>query len=738
MSATQGVMPGPIAAGMYADESGEGEAFLHTLWRRRSLVIGCLILGILLATSAILILPARYSARAVMRVDTDDIDTSSVQSTLSSTRELELRRDHQIETQLQLLGSRPLMRRVVRDLALYDDPEFNPGGDVYRKRPGGPGGKAQQPIIPALVIENVTDRLLDAVRVSQDGQTTFLNIDVSSMSANKAARIANKIATTFVQTEIAEKKESNDRATKALERQVADLRQQLMSIEQGAASYKRQHRLDGSASDDNRAGQISQLADALAVAKGSRAEADVRSGGSNGTAPTLTSPLLTSLREQETQMRRHLAELTTSFGRGHPDVQKTEAQLGEVQQALAAESNRVQRELLRDTSAQRAREAELGRELRSAQARSLDDVITAVPLADMERNGDATRAVYIGLLGRLDARIRENELTRPDAMVAFVALPPTGANSPKVARIFVLGIAASLIFAIILVLVIEQLDSRLRTAAQVHRAAGLFTFGMLPELRRHKRQQLTQAGEIDRPYSAFTEEVRSVSNRIERLLPTNRGGVLLVSSPEPSDGKTTLSLALAAAAIATGRTAVLVDLDLRRPELAQRLGHAPDDVDLIAYLAGGVSLDAALHPCPGMPSLQALTAIRAAEDPGALLAARKIQPMLDALRARFDLIVINTPPVLAVHDAAAIAPLCDFVLLVISWGRTSRHKLAAVAAQFAAPSTAVVFNHVNAAQHQRATYADYISDRRRGPRLRSRRSLGTWALTHRRHDASAD
>lgn len=743
MSGTIGLLSGPHTPRLPADAGGEGEDFLRMLWRRRRLVLVCFLLGLAVAGVVILVVPPLYSARAVMRVDTDDIDTSSAQATLASTRELELRRDHQIETQLQLLSSRPLMRKVVQDLALYDDPEFNPGGDVYGKAAAPRAPTSKPAPIPPLVIEAVTDRLMSAARISQDGQTSFLNIDVSSSSATKAARLANKIASTFVETEVAEKKDSNQRAIQALDRQVSDLREQLIAIESGAASYKRAHQLDGTASDDNRAGQISQLAGALAIARGARAEAEVRAGQGGKGQADLTSPLLTSLREQETQTRQRLADLTTTFGRGHPDVQKAEAQLIEIQRSIAAESGRAEQELQGETSAQRAREAQLAHELQAAQSRSLSDVITAVPLADMERNGDATRAVYVGLLGRLDGLIRENELVRPDATVAFAALPPTSPSSPKVARTLVMSVAASVLLSMILVLLVEQLDTRLRTIAQVQRVTGLPTFGMVPQLRRRRREQLREAGAIDRPYSAFTEEVRSICSKIERLLPSGVGGVVLVSSPEPRDGKTTLSLALAAAAIAIDRSAIVVDLDVRRPELGRRLGQSPDAVDIVAYLHGDMPLEQVIASCPGMPALKSLSALEPAEDPGALLASRKLGILFDQLRARFDLIIVNTPPVLAVHDAAALAPLADVVLLVISWGRTSRQKLAAAAAQFGESVTGVIFNHVSLSEHHRTAYEDYVHDggdrssgRARPGRRRIGRILGSWALTNRHHDAS--
>jgi len=691
----------------------DGEDFLRILWRRRTLLLASILLGLTAALLIIEVVPARYSARAVMRVDTDDIDSASAQATLSSTRELELRRDHQIETQLQLLSSRPLMRQVVRQLALWDDPEFNPNGDIYGKAAAGRLTKTsavKRPPTPSpLLIEGVTDRLMRTVRVAQDGQTSFLNIDVSSTSAGKAARIANKIASTYVQSQVDEEKASNQRAIQALSRQVSDLRNQLIALERGAATYKRAHRLDGTPSDDNRAGEIGQLAGALAVARSARAEAEARASSRSGSGASLSSPLLTDLRDEETQARRHLAELTTMYGRGHPEVRKAEAQLSEIGRSMAAESERARQQLLSETAALRARETQLAREVEAARSRSLNDVITGVPLADMERNGDATRAVYVSLLGRLDGLMRENELVRPDATLAFQALPPTSPSAPKVSRILVVAVAASGLFGLILVLIVEQLDTKVRTPGQVERLTGLRTFGMLPQVLPRNRDRLTHAERIDQPYSAFTEEVRSICTKVSRLLPSGRGGIILVSSAEPGDGKTTVSLAMGAAAVATKRSAIVVDLDLRRPEVAPGGGAALEAGDLIDYLTGAVPLEQAIRSYPGMPALQLMSAVRPASDPGALVASQRLPALLEQLRARFDLVILNTPPVLAVHDAAAVSPLADVILLVVGWGRTSRHKLIAAVGQVEHAS-GVVFNHVPVRAHTRTSYEQYIHD----------------------------
>jgi len=685
------------------DGASAGTDFLRVLRRRYRGILATAVLVMGIAVIALLVIEPRYQATAIMRVDTDGLDVADDGSTPTSIRDLELRRTHQIETQLQLLNSRAVARQVVRDLALFDDPEFNPAAETpLPTKTDAAGNKTV--VVPPQLIEKVTDRLRAAVNVEQDGQTSFINVTATSANPAKAARIANKITSSYIAIQTTERRASQRRVAAALGQRVEELRQQLLATNMSIASYRRQHNIDPGPGNDANSAQMSRLGSELAAARAARAEAGARSGGSNA-GGQLMSGLLANLRTQESATSQRLAQLLTQYGHAHPDVQKADAELAQVRGAITAETSRLRQQFSNDVAAQGAREATLSGDLGSMRGQSLERGVLSVPLLDLERTATATQEVYLSLLSRLKQTLRQSDLVKADANVASPALLPTQPSFPRPAPILGAAIAATMILSLIWVLVAEATDNHVRSATQIHTLTGLPTFGFIPEISRRKRLSAPVAV-ISRPYSIFAESVRTMEGRLSRLLPRPSGNVIVVTSPLPNDGKTTVAIALAAAAVATFRSAIVIEFDLRRPGLDGLVDLEGDEKDLFDYLRGEATLDEIILPSVAAPGLKAIFVRKPAADPGAVLASPQIKDLLDALRKRFDQIVVITPPVLAVGDARSVARFADAVLLVLRWGSTTPELVQSTLAQFDGEVTGVVFNRVSYPKHARLAYGD--------------------------------
>ena len=694
------------------DEASAGTDFLRVLRRRYRGLIATMVLVLGIAVIALLVIEPRYQATAVMRVDTDDLDLSGDDAaTPTSIRDLEARRTHQIETQIQLLNSRSVARQVVRDLALFDDPEFNPNAGKTALPNSGQSGASKSAqagnkpvVVPPQLIEKVTDRLQAAVKVDQDGQTSFINVTATSASPAKAARIANKITASYIDIQITERRAAQRRVAEALSRRVEELRQQLLATNWSIASYRSKHNIDPGPGNDANSAQMSRLASELAAARAARADAGARSGGS-GANGQLMSGLLSDLRAQESTTNQRLAQLLSQYGRAHPDVQKADAELAQVRRGIAAETERLRQQLGNEVTAQQARESTLSGDLGSMRSQSLDRGMLSVPLLDLERNATATQAVYLSLLSRLKQTLRQSDLVKADATVASLALLPTQPSFPRPVPILGAALAATLILALIYVLVAEATDNHVRTATQIYALTGLPTFGLIPEVPQRKRIPADVAV-ISRPYSVFAEAIRTMEGKLSRLLPHPTGNVVVVTSPLPDDGKTTISIALAAAAVATFRSAIVVDFDLRRPGLDGLVDQDGDEKDLFAYLRGEATLDEIIVSSAASPGLKAIFVRNASADPGAVLASPQIKTLLDELRTRFDQVILITPPVLAVGDARSVARYADAVLLVLRWGKTTPELVQSTLMQFDGEVTGVVFNRVSYTKHARLAFGD--------------------------------
>ena len=702
---------GPVA------QQGGNLDFLRVLRRHQSRVIVTILVVMVIAAIALVLIEPRYQATAVMRVDVAEPTLPAEEETAASIRDAALRREHQIETQIQLLQSRPVARQVVRDLALHDDPEFNPDADPDKKtsrrrlvdrlafwtddRP-----PAKAPVDKALfpqLIERTTDRLLEALRVTQDGQSSFIDVTVTSRSPRKAAQIANKITSVYVKTQVAERQSAIRRRIQTLDERVTELRGQLVTTEQQIASYRRSHGLDGG---EAAAAQMGRAAAELAASRGQRAEAARRSASSG----QVMSPLLADLRSQQTAVARRLGELTTVYGNAHPDVRKARAELAELSESMGLEAERVRAQLASEASAQSSRESQLAGDLAALRSRALHDIVQGVPLADLERNAQATQTVYIALLGRLKGIARDEKNVKADATIASPALQPNQPSFPKRTQILGAAAAAAILLALIAVMLSEALDSQVRSAAQVWSVAALPTLGMIPDAKNRRSPVLPiHLRVIGQPYTAFAEAMRSVETRLGRVEPRRAGNVVLVTSPLPGEGKTSVSIGLAAAAAARGRRAIVVDFDLRRPSLTSLLDEPEATAkDLLDFIRGDADLGEIIFSSQSESPVHGIKAHHPAPDPGAAIASPRVELLFSMLRASYDFVVVNTPPVLAVSDAQELAHFADQSVLVIRWGHTTPDLLRAAVLQFGEPITGIVFNRVLYRQHASLRYGDGI------------------------------
>lgn len=658
----------------------------------------------------------RYDATTVMRVAVDDFRPDDSDSP-ASIREAEQLRTHQIETQIQLLGSRMVARQTVRDLALYNDPDFNPNADPTKRKAASAKALAQKTPSDGRssvatnaddgpspqLIERTTDRLLSAVKVAQDGQSDFINVTVSSGSPAKAAKIANKIAGNYIRLQVTERRAARTRAVKQLQELAQRSRSELLGDEMAIAAYRRDHRIDAGPGRDADVAQMARLASELAASGAGLAEARVRASG-GGSA---MSPLLADLRGQQSTISRRHAELSTLYGREHPDVKKATAELAEVDTAIKAESARIERQMSDEASAQGARANMLAGSLGAMRGQSLQRGIASVALADLERRAETTRALYLSLSQRLQRAEQARDSVRPDATVSSAALLPTQPSFPRAGQIAGVAVGASFILGMIAMLVAEALQDQVRNAGEVQRLVNLPTFGMVPEIQGHKHVQahLRVAKE---PFTLFAEAIRRSELKLRRYLASQNGKVIQITSPLPGDGKTTMAISLAAAAVASGRTAVMVDLDLRRPGLPDVFDGSLCEKDLVGYLEGRAELDEILVESPSLSGLKAVPVRAAAEDPGHTLNSPRMATLFSRLREDFDLVIINSPPILAVGDAELLAAFADATILILRWGHTTPELLQATTTAFDAPISGIIFNRVHFAKHARLSYGDAI------------------------------
>jgi polysaccharide biosynthesis transport protein len=278
------------------------------------------------------------------------------------------------------------------------------------------------------------------------------------------------------------------------------------------------------------------------------------------------------------------------------------------------------------------------------------------------------------------------------------ATAPTSPSSPKPAQNVLLGLVAGLIIGIGVAFLRDNLDDTLTTGEAVERVGGapvLATVPMVASWRKKADLVVISAGD---PTSEAAEAYRSLRTSLQFLRNDSAARIILITSPSPGDGKTVTVVNLGAVFAQAGARVVLVSCDLRRPGLSRFLALG-ENVDLSSVLTGQEPLDRALSPVPGVDGLWALGTREIVANPTELLGGDRMRSCVDDLASRFDIVLIDSPPVLPVADALILSGYADAVLLVVVAGSTRRDELRRAAeklAQASAPVVGAVLNKATA------------------------------------------
>ena len=676
-----------------ADAGGQyGGDLLRILKRRKMVILATVVIVTGLAALFAMLWPATYRATSSLIIATSAADPRlPVGSAPLASLD-----DRLIDSQVELLGDRPLLRKVAKDLELYDEKAF-----------GGPLAKNASPAATNAAIERAVDALRSRIGVHRVDRSAVIAVTAEAPSAELAAKIANKIAADHIVLQKREALGSKRSRIEALGPRVEAMRQQAIAADRDVATYRLRNNILGTIEGSDSA-EIGRLSGTLAEARSSRSAAEARAfGGTMSIGPSV-SPLLGDLQRQAAEVGKRVADLSTTYGSGYPELISAEAQLQDINRRIATETARAGEQLQAEAMVNRVREGQISSDLGSLRARSAGQRAASVRLYDLERTSAAANAQYVALLAEQKQLEGDSENAAVPAKVLGRAVAPSSASFPRRSEIVAVAFIGSLLLGLVLAVVVEQvMDNRVRTAEQVDRWLGIPTLGMVPKVSR-KSGALPHLSLTQRPRSVFSEGVRSLYLDLRQKLPAAGPHVVVVTSPLPGEGKTTIALSLATAAAVLWRSSVIVDFDLRRPGLLPNAGPRPEGPDLADYLRGTAELDEILMTDDGAPKISLIAMHGPDEDPAALLASPRVAILIEALRERFQFIVINAPPILAVRDAKTLASLADATLLVLRWNKTRTDAVRAAARAFGAPFMGAVINQIDFERHADAAFGDAV------------------------------
>jgi capsular exopolysaccharide synthesis family protein len=647
------------ATPLASDEIDLGKV-MGVIWRGKLVIALCGILAVFaggLYTFA-LTTPLFTAATTVVLESRQEqiVDIESVVSGLSGDQV-------DLNTEIQILRSRRLLGKLVDDLDLTQDPEFNatlrpdpgfsPGvvikfvRDTIKGQAGDNAPPTQQEIKDAAI-----DELLRIVTVTNIRQSYVFRIAAFSPNPVRATQITNRLAELYVADQIALKFEKTVEATKWLTDRVAELQIELEVIELELSSFSSNTDLISPEGLVALNRQLKNLRDR---------QSDLADEGQSAET------FLTAL--QQAQATDDLAQMAAA------------AENRDLNTLIAQDGGETAVRRSFDTILSEA-EAEVARlqTQRATVARSIEDITASiaaqtdelVALEQLNREVEASRLIYEFFLGRLKEMSVQQGLQQAESRVLSYAVQPRNASSPRVSLVLMLSLFCGVALGIAIVMLREKSKRIFRVAKDLEVVTGYAVLGQIPTVPSRNRGKVLQYLR-DKPNSAAAEAIRNLRTSLLLANLDNPPKIIMSTSSVPGEGKTTQSIALALNLASLGKKVLLLEGDVRRRVMNEYF-DIPQKPGFLSVMLGETDLDSAITHVDTM-KFDVLLGEKAQANAADIFSSDRFGAFLKTLRAKYDYVIIDTPPVLAVADARIIGGWVDATIYTVRWDSTSHRQV---------------------------------------------------------------
>lgn len=707
----------------------EAREILRMFNRRKWHLIGVTALVCALTALFLLQLVPEYRSTALVMLDTRKAKVTNTTDVLT-TGMLDI---PAIQTEVEVIRSDSLLGRVVDKLHLDTDPEFGArrpsvvGSMIqqaksfvaryipFQKTAGGPTSDVDAAKLRAIGV--LTRNLLTTVR----GRSYVISISVDSSDPRKAKQIVDTIADFYIVDQLQAKLDANKRATDFFNDRLEELKRNVETAEHAVASFREKSGLT-IAKDATIASQsLAELNSQLVQARAQRADRESRlvalqqaarnPATMGGVSEVLGNGLIASLRAQEAEVARRVGDLSQRYGDSHPKILQARAEQGQIQGRISQEVAKIINSVQADAEAARSKEAELQAQVdlleRKAGGLSQDEV----GLHQLEREAQSSRTVYEDFLKRFKELREQQDIQQPDARLLAPASLPSSPSFPRYGLTMSGALVLGLILGSLVILLLERLDGGFRTGEQIERLTGRPLVGMIPGLNRSTLGKLSPARfAIEKMTSAYAEALRSAYTAMTLGTLDRPPRVVMVTSSLPAEGKSTFACSLAGlVARANGDKKILVmDCDLRRSSVAGTLNVQRPEGTIDEYLAGTKTLEEVIGRDEQSGCYYVLARSNTPNS-AEILDSNAMKSFIAALSKQFDLIFLDTPPLMAVADALVTARLSDYILFLVRWERTPREIAINALRLFRdlPKNIGVVLVQVDIRRHSKYGYGDY-------------------------------
>lgn len=609
-------------------------------------------------------------------------------------------RDAAIDSQLQIATSLPVAVRALKDPEVANDPEI-----LARTKALDPTGRSAEARASALLAGATAARV---------GSTPLFSIAYLSTNPLTAAKMANALAGAYLAVQAEQKLGQGSATSGQLREQVEKLRRQAQEADAAVAAYRLKHNVLTDQNSQMPDSEMSNIGVQLSDARGAAAQAQSRSAMSGNAviSGSIDTTALSSLRQERADASRDLAGLSSRYGDKNPQVIEARQKVADLDAAIAREMASMSRSARAESEAAAARSASLQASLAQARSRLAGAVGAGVELAELQRRADNAHTLYTNLLTASGQQNANSALIQPDAQMVTPAVVPLAPSSPRMLINLLLGFVAGLGIAIAIAYLRERWSQTINTIDDVQRLLGVEFLTTIPTLQSSIDKPKTRdpaEAVVMHPLSSYAEAFRSLAQTLifdARQSEEPGGRVIGIGSALPREGKTTTTISIARVLAMGATKVVLVDADLRRRSVTETL--APQTKKgWIDLLNGTATIEEVM--IQDQTGAMILPIAPGSERAQRVFDGEAFKELMAYLRQTFEVIVIDTAPVLALVDTRALTPYLDSFALLAHWRttpvkaiRAALHQLDTVGASVAG----VAMTMVNLKTQAQSGYGD--------------------------------
>jgi capsular exopolysaccharide synthesis family protein len=690
-------------------------AYLGLLRRHWKLAAVCCLLGLAGAGIHYAITPKAYQATTIIQIERRNL------TPLGNGQNPWLENYWNMEfypTQYELLQSRGLAERVVKSLDLMEDPAFNPGA----AREGGKGGSAET---DEAVLGTLANQLRGGLSVEPERSTQLVQLSFRAANPEFAAKAANAFAEAYIDMGVEDRFATAGKASTFLSSQIEKLKEEIQDKETQLQAFSRRSdivTLDPGANVTLK--RLEALNSQYIDSKKTRIEREAQyhetqSGPRESMADSLTTGVVSDQRAQILKLERDYESKLKTYKPDFPDmvtlrteIEKARQHLNEV---IGEQVDKVKSTALASYQTALRQEQELEAELNSLKREVMNQNSAAVEYTNLKVEIQTRRDLLDELLRKqseTEVAVRLQDTRQSNIRIIDKALVPGGPFQPSLRKDVSYGLLLGLLFGVGCAVLVEFLDRTLKSPEEIERRLGLPTLAVIHDISesgkaygytaygygeeaagdkprarpgkaaggwREKKKAPAAApppSQIElvpheRPRTLISESYRSL--RTAMMLSSARElKAIAVTSAVAGEGKTATASNLAVVLAQLGRQVLLVDCDLRKPRLHQ-VFHVSNRFGLVNQLTATAEPEAVFLPSE-VPNLWLTPSGPIPPNPSELLSSDRMRDWLKAVRSRFDFVVLDTPPALAVTDATIVGLLADGVVLTLRSGKVTREE----------------------------------------------------------------